>query len=127
MFRHRVVALVMAAAGVLVAVGGFPQAASAEVPQPHSKACMALGKRTVTRHSLSIVVPATNVQQGSRGACVSYAQEMLLSHGFDITVDGVFGSQTRSWVVHFQRATNGDLAVDGIVGPNTWWQLMIIG
>jgi peptidoglycan hydrolase-like protein with peptidoglycan-binding domain len=58
-----------------------------------------------------------NLQQGSTGACVSQLQRLLNSHGFSLSVDGIFGSLTDSAVRTFQ-SRNG-LAVDGIVGPQT--------
>ena len=48
---------------------------------------------------------------------------VLLSHftqGVDITVDGVYGEQTRSAVRHFQKHTNPPLRVDGVFGPASW-------
>jgi peptidoglycan hydrolase-like protein with peptidoglycan-binding domain len=119
------VRLVAVTAGVLVLGGVFAGPASAEGKEPHSAACLALGSQKYTRSGLTIKIPTTNVSQKSRGACVYYAQELLVSHGFDVTVDGVFGSQTRSVVVRFQSAAG--LSADGVVGPNTWWQLNIIG
>jgi peptidoglycan hydrolase-like protein with peptidoglycan-binding domain len=123
MFRRRMITLVLAGVGVLLTMGVFATPAAAAIPQPHSAACLALGKRTYTKDGLAIVIPTTQVSRGSRGACVYYVQEMLSSHGYDISVDGIFGPQTESLVRRFQR---GVLRVDGIVGKNTWWQLMII-
>jgi peptidoglycan hydrolase-like protein with peptidoglycan-binding domain len=104
-------------------MGVFAAPVNAAVTQPHSAACLAKGKMTYTKQGLSIVIPTTQVSEGSRGACVYYVQEMLRSHGFTISVDGIFGNQTDRVVRTFQR---GVLVVDGIVGKNTWWQLMII-
>lgn len=72
-------------------------------------------------------VPNVYLRQGNTGPCVRYAQSLLSSHlgapgsGF---VDGIFGPTTKRYVQTFQR--NADLAVDGIVGPNTWYWLMTI-
>lgn len=61
------------------------------------------------------------VQRGSKGRWVQVLQEALLSKGYDLDIDGVFGSGTDAAVRRFQRA-NG-LGVDGVVGPNTWARL----
>jgi peptidoglycan hydrolase-like protein with peptidoglycan-binding domain len=37
-------------------------------------------------------------------------------------VDGIFGPKTKQWVRNFQG--NSNLAVDGIVGTNTWTALL---
>jgi peptidoglycan hydrolase-like protein with peptidoglycan-binding domain len=69
---------------------------------------------------------------GSTGQAVSYLQGQLngLTQsgypmlGINITVDGVYGTQTENAVRHFQSYFNeyfgGNLAVDGICGPQTW-------
>lgn len=66
---------------------------------------------------------------GSTGYCVRELQTLL--HGpfgtnyyhnpytVNLTVDGGFGPNTRSAVIKFQRYYGG-LAVDAIVGPQTW-------
>lgn len=54
---------------------------------------------------------------GSTGADVRNIQQQLRNLGYDITVDGVFGSATDRAVRSFQ-ASNG-LAADGIVGSAT--------
>lgn len=46
-----------------------------------------------------------------------------------LSVDGIFGSKTKSWVMGFQGVAAQEfqgVAVDGIVGPVTW-QLLISG
>lgn len=58
------------------------------------------------------------LKQGSTGATVKTVQQKLKNWGYyDGSVDGIFGSGTRSAVVYFQR-TNG-LSADGIVGSAT--------
>lgn len=59
------------------------------------------------------------IRLGSRGASVRYLQQQLLSKLYPVgTIDGVFGNNTLQAVRQFQQE-NG-LAVDGIVGRNTW-------
>ncbi|WP_246113616.1 peptidoglycan-binding domain-containing protein [Streptomyces montanus] len=75
----------------------------------------------------TLKIPNVYLRQGSTGACVRYAQELLSSHlgapgpGF---IDGIFGPTTKRYVRTFQG--NAGLSVDGVVGPNTWYWLMTI-
>ncbi|WP_225846693.1 GH25 family lysozyme [Streptomyces sp. HPF1205] len=62
------------------------------------------------------------VGQGDSGPAVKAAQDELTAHGRSVTVDGDFGPATRSAVIAFQTAEG--LTADGIVGPNTWQQLV---
>jgi hypothetical protein len=62
------------------------------------------------------------IQRGSQGDLVVWAQEHLLSAGLTVTVDGHFGPSTQTAVEAFQQA-NG-LTVDGIIGPETWQVLL---
>ena len=62
------------------------------------------------------------IRQGSRGAYVCIAQDNLNTLGYTTGgLDGVFGPQTYRAVVAYQRSVG--LAVDGIVGCNTWRSL----
>ena len=59
------------------------------------------------------------IRQGSRGVYVLIAQDGLNTLGYNTGgLDGIFGTKTYSSVRSFQ-STRG-LAVDGIVGCNTW-------
>ena len=61
---------------------------------------------------------------GSRGAAVSALQSRLKQLGCDPgEVDGIFGPLTEAAVVAFQQSRN--IAVEGVVGPETWGQLGI--
>ena len=62
-------------------------------------------------------------QEGDTGEDVKSIQFLLTAHGNTVTVDGIFGSQTKTAVEHFQSAHG--LTVDGIVGQQTWPQLII--
>lgn len=56
---------------------------------------------------------------GKKGTYVATLQDALTTLGYSTNgIDGVFGNNTRNAVIRYQRA-NG-LAVDGIVGCNTW-------
>jgi len=55
---------------------------------------------------------------GSKGEAVRQVQTLLKQKGFyQGSVNGVFGQQTRKAVMAFQKSKN--LAVDGVVGPQT--------
>src|SRR5699024_6437751 len=59
------------------------------------------------------------LRMGSRGQYVIELQELLVDAGFNPGLfDGIFGSNTRSAVVSFQRSEG--LVPDGIVGVKTW-------
>ncbi len=60
--------------------------------------------------------------RGHKGENVLVLQNMLLNAGFDPgPVDGIFGPRTEQATLDFQRSV--DIAVDGIVGPDTWGAL----
>ena len=63
----------------------------------------------------------STIRYGSSGDDVKKLQEKLNSAGYKLDVDGQFGSKTQSAVKDYQQK-NG-LAVDGIVGTNTWGSL----
>ena len=59
------------------------------------------------------------LREGNRGAYVTFLQQLLESNLYPVGgIDGIFGSRTLSAVRAFQGANN--LAVDGLVGNNTW-------
>lgn len=71
-------------------------------------------------------------QYGVTGDCVREIQALLrgpFGHDYyhnpytlNLAIDGGYGTLTRSAVIKFQRYYGG-LAVDGVVGPQTWWGL----
>lgn len=62
------------------------------------------------------------IQQGSNGFAVKVAQVTLNGRGYTLVGDGIFGPRTDAAVRSFQ-SDNG-LAVDGIIGPDTWNALL---
>ena len=63
------------------------------------------------------------LRKGARGNITKLLQEKLVSHGYNTNgIDGIFGSGTEKAVISFQK--NNGLAVDGIVGKNTWDKLL---
>jgi peptidoglycan hydrolase-like protein with peptidoglycan-binding domain len=73
------------------------------------------GKQTLDAIYLILLKPLLRV--GLRGIAVRYLQYRL-----NITIDGIFGNNTRNQVMKFQR--NNGLAADGIVGNLTWNKLI---
>ncbi|MGZ6617553.1 MAG: peptidoglycan-binding domain-containing protein [Solirubrobacteraceae bacterium] len=61
--------------------------------------------------------------QGSTGEDVKTVQYLVTAHGHSTGVDGVFGPQTKLAVEAFQSSHG--LSADGIVGAQTWPQLII--
>lgn len=59
---------------------------------------------------------------GDRGADVVEAQYILVSFGYVLKADGIYGVKTFKAVVKWQKA-NG-LDPDGVVGPKTWDSLI---
>ncbi|MFF2652057.1 peptidoglycan-binding protein [Streptomyces sp. NPDC058045] len=62
------------------------------------------------------------VSQGDSGDAVAAAQSALNKFGYGLAVDGEFGSGTASAVTSFQ--SDKGLSADGIVGPDTWQNLL---
>ena len=62
------------------------------------------------------------VKESAKGNITKLVQERLNSVGFNLTVDGIFGENTKKAVKVFQK--NRGLTQDGIVGENTWEWLL---
>ena len=60
---------------------------------------------------------------GSSGAAVRVLQRLLVSNGYAVRVDGIYGALTETAVKAFQNQQN--LGVDGVVGQRTWRALTI--
>lgn len=65
------------------------------------------------------------LRKGSRGEAVTALQRALLSLGYAIAVDGIFGSQSEAAVKQFQSARG--LEADGVVGAITQAALRAAG
>ena len=75
-----------------------------------------------------VTINLSRLQRGSKGNEVKTLQRLLKSLGYDIGwygVDGDFGSSTEAAVKKFQQ--DKKIACDGIVGCNTWMQLLLFG
>jgi peptidoglycan hydrolase-like protein with peptidoglycan-binding domain len=62
------------------------------------------------------------VRRGDTGEAVKAAQNELGRHHYPLMIDGIFADKTDAAVRQFQETAG--LAVDGIVGPNTWRELI---
>jgi len=62
------------------------------------------------------------LEQGSNGEITRCLQMLLNNHGYNLSTDGQFGSNTYTAVMRFQ-ADNG-LKQDGVVGAITWSKLL---
>ena len=67
--------------------------------------------------------PLPTLNFGSSGVAVRALQQLLVSNGYAVRVDGIFGALTETAVKAFQNQRN--LATDGIVGQRTWRALTI--
>jgi peptidoglycan hydrolase-like protein with peptidoglycan-binding domain len=85
----------------------------------------------VTKGENNNLVPISNrgfktpslptLEYGNSGVSVRVLQRLLVSNGYTVRVDGLFGAFTETGVKAFQSSHN--LATDGIVGENTWREL----
>ncbi len=72
-----------------------------------------------TWRTLLTLAPYPTLRQGSRGNYVRFLQQLLESNRIPVgAIDGIFGQKTLNAVRQYQQQNN--LAVDGIVGANTW-------
>jgi hypothetical protein len=66
----------------------------------------------------AVRAPTTTLKPGDTGAQVKALQRALVSLGYSVgTVDGDYGTSTKTAVAEFQRAHN--LTADGVFGPAT--------
>ena len=61
------------------------------------------------------------ISYGSQGSDVTELQKLLNQNGYSLAEDGIFGTKTQEAVKNYQQKNN--LAVDGVVGTNTWGAL----
>jgi peptidoglycan hydrolase-like protein with peptidoglycan-binding domain len=70
------------------------------------------------------ISPWPLVRRGDAQHPVQTLQYLLRARGHSVTVDGSFGPATDAAVRAFQQEKR--LAVDGVVGPNTWSALIVV-
>jgi len=73
--------------------------------------------------TVATISPWPLVRKGDTQHPVPTLQHLLRARGHGVTVDGDFGPKTDAAVRTFQN--DEGLAVDGIVGPNTWTALIV--
>lgn len=61
------------------------------------------------------------VRFGNTGTSVRIVQRLLVSKGYGLKIDGIFGPLTETAIKAFQNQSN--LLVDGVVGQQTWLAL----
>lgn len=59
---------------------------------------------------------------GAKGGITKCLQMLLNGYGYALSLDGIFGANTRNVVIAFQRSKG--LSQDGIVGTATWGKLL---
>ena len=55
---------------------------------------------------------------------VKALQAMLRNYGYNLAIDGIFGTATRDAVADFQTAYNVDVQYKGTVGRKTWLKII---
>ena len=84
-----------------------------------------VGPNTWT-YLLTLNPASKTLKVGDTGSYVLYLQRKLEAKLYPVgQLDGILGSQTANAVKSFQQENN--LAIDGIVGPQTWAKLLPIG
>lgn len=71
---------------------------------------------------VKLVDKLQTIKNGSKGNQVKLLQIILTIKGYNLTIDGTFGTDTVNKVKRFQ-SDNG-LVVDGVVGKNTWSKVL---
>ncbi|MDD6345417.1 MAG: peptidoglycan-binding protein, partial [Oscillospiraceae bacterium] len=76
-------------------------------------------------NSSDINISLSTVRNGDSGNAVKILQAFLVAYEYSIGISGIdgdFGSDTESAVKQFQK--NSGISADGIVGENTWSELL---
>jgi Putative peptidoglycan binding domain len=79
------------------------------------------GIQVSTRYSATRNKTMPVIGFGNSGISVKVLQKLLVSNGYGVPIDGVFGPITETAVKAFQNRRS--LSTDGVVGQKTWWEL----
>jgi hypothetical protein len=117
--------LLIAAGAVLVViliVGWLVLRGGGSTPTPSATTTQAattpITPTTTVATTPAVPAPTTTLKPGDTGAQVKRLQRALLKLGYTVgTVDGDYGTATKTAVEQFQTASN--LTADGIFGPTT--------
>lgn len=71
--------------------------------------------------SENCAVPIPTLYKGARGIQVTRLQDCLKTFGYKISVDGIFGNETKKQLMKWQKANN--LLVDGIYGSQSFHKM----
>lgn len=74
--------------------------------------------------STPVTISYPTLRRGAKGELVVQLQDLLTKDGFPLVIDGIFGPKTYLAVRFFQQKHK--IQVDGIVGPQTWGELIKI-
>ena len=72
--------------------------------------------------AVEVFWPPKYLRRGDKGADVSVLQAVLRARGYDISIDGDFGTKTNNALIAFQAEHFG--VGDGICGEQTWTALL---
>jgi murein L,D-transpeptidase YcbB/YkuD len=89
----------------------------------YSESRSKVGAKATGRFQKFSSQPMPALYFGSSGVAVRVLQRLLVSNGYAVRVDGIYGALTETAVKAFQNQQN--LATDGIVGQRTWRALTI--
>ncbi|MFN6560380.1 MAG: peptidoglycan-binding domain-containing protein [Nostoc sp. ChiSLP01] len=101
----------------------FPPSPGLAQPQKYSQSVGKNRAKSGGKFDKYGTQPLPTLYFGSSGVAVRALQRLLVSNGYTVRVDGIFGALTETAVKAFQNQRN--LAVDGVVGQRTWRALTI--
>ncbi len=101
----------------------FPGSGGLVQPQKYSQSVGKNPAKSGGKFDKYSTQPLPTLYFGSSGVAVRALQRLLVSNGYTVRVDGIFGALTETAVKAFQNQRN--LAVDGVVGQRTWRALTI--
>lgn len=95
--------------GVNASLGNKATATKASASNPNASPSKSVSKPVLKKSS-------------KKDENVTVLQKRLKAHGYSVSIDGIFGASTEAVVKKFQKAKK--LTADGVVGADTWKELM---